>query len=96
MSRDCSASWTTSWNDTATTPYALMNFRVVRCHQPQAIKLMAQEWLPAWGGQGDDDRERLEQVAARYRQDHIAERQVQAERNGTLSVTPRSLKPNAG
>lgn len=70
----------------------LMNFRVARCHQPQAIKLMAQEWLPAWSGQGDDDRERLEQVADRYRQDHIAERQAQAERDGTLSVTARSLK----
>ncbi|MEE1296990.1 MAG: hypothetical protein UHD09_09260 [Bifidobacterium sp.] len=71
---------------------ALMNFRVQQCRQPQAIKLMNDGYLPMWGGPGDGDRNRLRKDAAYYRQDEIAERQARAERDGSLSVTPRSLK----
>lgn len=66
----------------------LMNFRVQCCYQPKILSLMARNYLSLWIG----NREQLERHVNFYRQDEISIRQTQAEQNGTLSVTPRSLK----
>ncbi|MEE1296997.1 MAG: hypothetical protein UHD09_09295 [Bifidobacterium sp.] len=72
----------------------VMNFRVRQCHKAQAIRHMAigDQYVSWWGGQSDEKREELKDLADFYNHDEIAQQQAQAERDGTLSVTLRSLK----